>query len=125
MGYLLYLKSCRKINVHDNDKEAIMRRFLISLFLLTSAAFLGSCAYDQTTCPSGGCGYVSTPSYVTVSSSCCSAPHKTYVVKTSCCTTNCCPTCNRCSLGYYSGYYDSAYDPGYGYGYGSYNTGWY
>lgn len=100
-----------------------MRRFSISLLLLGSIALLASCAYVQTTCPGGGCGYVSTPSYVTTSG-CCSA-NKTYVVKTTCCTTNCCPTCTRCGAGYYGGYYGSAWDPGYGYGYGAYNTGWY
>lgn len=99
-----------------------MRRFFTSLFLVAAAALLASCTFDQTTCPSGGCGYVSTPSYVTVSGCC---AKKTYVVKTTCCMTNCCPTCNRCGVGYYSGYYNSVWDPGYGYGYGSYNTGWY
>lgn len=100
-----------------------MRRFSISLLLFGSIALLASCAVVQTTCPGGGCGYVSTPSYVTTSG-CCSA-NKTYVVKTTCCTTNCCPTCTRCGAGYYGGYYGSAWDPGYGYGYGAYNTGWY
>jgi hypothetical protein len=91
-----------------------MRRVSISLFLLSAVVLLSSCAYVQTTCPSGGCGYVSTSSYVTTTN-CCSA-NKTYVVKN---------TCNRCNAPYYGAYYGSAWDPGYGYGYGSYNTGWY
>lgn len=93
-----------------------MRRLLIPSIVLASAAMLTSCAYDQTTCTSGGCGYVSTPSYVTTTG-CCGA-NKTYVVRTTCC-----PTCNRCGSSYYGSAYD--YDIGYGYGYGSYNTGWY
>ncbi len=95
-----------------------MRRVSTSLFLLSAVVLLAGCSYVQTTCPSGGCGYVSTSSYVTTTS-CCSA-NKTYVVKTTCC-----PTCNRCNAPYYGAYYGSAWDPGYGYGYGSYNTGWY
>ncbi len=97
-----------------------MRRFSLSLLLVSSIVLLSSCAYVGSTCPGGGCGYVSTPSYVTTSG-CCSA-NRTYVVKTTCCNTS---PCNRCNAGYYSGYYNSAWDPGYGYGYGAYNTGWY
>ena len=93
-----------------------MRRLIMPTFILGSAAMLANCAYDQTRCPSGGCGYVSTPTYVTTTS-CCTA-HKTYVVKQSCCS-----GCNNCTSNYYGSAYD--YDAGYGYGYGSYNTGWY
>ena len=95
---------------------------LIPSILLASAALLTGCAYNETSCPSGGCGYVSTASYVTTSG-CCKTP-KVHVVKSTCCATpNCCSTCNRCGSSYYGSAYD--YDIGYGYGYGSYNTGWY
>lgn len=95
-----------------------MKQYFIPVFLFFSALFLTGCVSYQASCPNGGCGYVSTASYVTTST-CCTKP-KPVIVKTTCCMTNCCPTCNRCGGDYgYSYGYDA------GYGYGTYNTGWY
>ncbi len=110
-----------------------MRRFLVPWVLLVSAILVG-CSYDQAACTTG-CGYVPTATYVATTSY---VPTTTYVATTryipttnyvstaavapiACCSTNCCPTCNRCGSAF-SGYGSGA---GYGYGYESDSTGWY
>lgn len=109
-----------------------MRRFLIALTLLVSAFVLVSCNYDQATCTT--CGYTPTATYVATTSY---VPKTTYVATTryvptsnyvvtptyapaaNCCSTNCCPTCNRCGSAY------NGYGSGPNYGYEYNNSTWY
>jgi hypothetical protein len=82
-----------------------MKNCLVVLLVLSSATLLAGCSYDQAVC--SHCAYT-----VKEAATSMRTPTTGYAAPR-CCTSHCCPSCNRCGAAYY----------GYGAGYGvEYNT---